>query len=90
MLRSSFRTRPVHWLESRPLVYMAALVALTDRFPSQNSIVGETKVYRQLLVSAGSETERRCLSQSASRNSAEALAVQGIFFTARKPVRMSV
>jgi SAM-dependent methyltransferase len=140
MPRSQFRTRLVQWLESRPLAYMAALVALnvkatvtrpplgssevehhstqgffdsiegyftdylsvaglrpddlnglsvlelgsgdsygvalkfiqhgarrvvcTDRFESQRSIAGETKVYRQLLEAAGSETERWRLSQA--------------------------
>ncbi len=140
MSRSPFRTRLVQWLESRPLAYMAALVALnvkaimtrpalgsseverhsaqgfvdsiegyfadylsvaglrpddlnglsvlelgsgdsygvalkfiqhgarrvvcTDRFKSPRSIAGETRVYRQLLEAAGSETERQRLSQA--------------------------
>jgi SAM-dependent methyltransferase len=140
MSHSPFRTHLVQWLESRPLAYMAALVALnvkatvtrpslgsseverhstqgfvesiegyfadylsvaglrpddlhglsvlelgsgdsygvalkfiqhgarrvvcTDRFESQRSMAGETRVYRQLLEAAGSESERWRLSQA--------------------------
>lgn len=42
----------------------ARRVVCTDRFESQRSIAGETKVYRQLLEAAGSEAERWRLSQA--------------------------
>ena len=42
----------------------ARRVVCTDRFQSQRSMPGESRVYRQLLEAAGSETERGRLSQA--------------------------
>jgi len=42
----------------------ARRVVCTDRFKSPRSMAGETRVYRQLLEAAGSETERQRLSQA--------------------------